>query len=165
MPDDDDTPQEPRNVVPIGRPGRGQGQQEAAAVIGARALELRMSGATYQQISDALNISSKGVAYAHVQAALRVETERVAELREEYRDLQLARIERLTRAHWVKALEGDIDASKHVLTLMQRQAALLGLDAPKQVQISGGVAEAADDALTRLREVVIGDVLDSTADD
>lgn len=149
---------------PARRPGRGQGQQEAAHVRDNQALELRMAGASYQQVGDALGIN-KGEAHHAVHRALARDDERTQPLRDEYRNLQLARTERLIRTHWTHAIEGDLDHSKHVLTLMERQARLLGLDAPKQVTISGGILQAADDAMLRLREVVLGEVIEAAADD
>jgi hypothetical protein len=163
---DDLPPDDPGNVhpirpsTPVPRPGNGDGQQEAHGVLGVQALELRMSGASYQQIADALNLGHKARAWELVRDALRIENERVATLREEYRDLNLARLERLMRVHWVPALEGDLDRAKHILDLMRREAALLGLDAPKQIVVSPGVQQAADDALGALREAVIGEVVE-----
>lgn len=114
----------------------GSGQQEAAAVRQNRALELRMAGATYQQIADALGWSNKGTAWEAVQAALARDDAAVAGIREEYRALQLARTERMLRGIWTKVVAGDGPMYDRALRTLERQAKLLGLDAPVQVSIS-----------------------------
>lgn len=60
------------------------------------------------------------------------------------RGLQLQRIERLLSALWIAATEGKLGAVDRVVKLLDRQAQLLGLDAPKTVKI---------DMEARIREV------------
>jgi hypothetical protein len=158
VPDNDDEGNVRPFRPPTPRPGRGNGQQETAHVLANQALELRMGGASYSQIAQALGMSNKGTAHDAVRRALREDDERVAPLRDQYRTLSLARYERLLRTWWPRAVADDLDAAKYVNTLLEREARLLGLDAPKQVQISGGILQAADDALLRLRETVLGEV-------
>lgn len=151
-------------VVPRpGGPGHGQtdrGQMEAAEVMGNRALEMRMAGASYSAIAQALGYASKSSSHEAVQRALRADGERIAELRHEFRLLQLVRLERLIRPLWVTALQGRVVSNQHgvprtredgspmrtgdpdlpsidrIHRLLERQAKLLGLDAPQQVQIT-----------------------------
>lgn len=171
MPDDLDPPDVPPeqppdppgedNVRPI-RPGQppppqggSTGAVESAEVLGVRALELRMAGASYQQIATALGYTNKGSAHRAVHAALRADADLHRDERDHYRRLHLHRLERQIRAWWTDSLD-DLDAAKHVHTLMQREARLLGLDAPQQVILTTEGQQTADDALTRLREAVIG---------
>lgn len=162
MADDTDEGGNVRPFPPL-RPGRGNGQQEAAHVRANQALELRMAGASYHQVGEALGIS-KGQAYDAVHRALRADDEHMAGIREQYRNLSLARYERLLRTWWPRAIANDLDAARYVNTLLEREARLLGLDAPKQVEVSTGILQAADDAILRLREVVLGEVIGSDDD-
>src|SRR5262245_40419937 len=92
------------HAVPV-RPGRtGHGETESATVRGSRALELRMAGATYSQIAQAIGYKSKASAYAAVERALAADMTRVADIREEYRHLHLARLDRMLRAIWPKVV-------------------------------------------------------------
>jgi hypothetical protein len=152
-----------------GGPGRGgtsaRGQQEAAAVRADRALTLRSAGYSYRQIADALGYASTASAYGAVQRAL--ERMRVTndELREEYRLLHLERLERmfanvypltLRRRHpetgeWLPPDEMMI---ARAIRLLEREARLLGLDAPQRVAITADQQEHYLDALLELRRVL-----------
>jgi hypothetical protein len=52
-----------------------------------------------------------------------------------WRGLQLARIERLIQAVWSDAVQGRYGAIDRVVLLLERQAKLLGLDAPAKLRI------------------------------
>ena len=51
----------------------------------------------------------------------------------EYRALMLARVERATRAIWPAVVRGDLFAVDRYVRLADRQAKLLGLDAPTRI--------------------------------
>jgi hypothetical protein len=142
----------------VGRPNPNAGAQEALEVRAARALELRLSGANYSQIGKALGCD-KSTAWDAVQRALRVDRERTQELRDEYRNLQLNRIERMVSAYWMPAVRGRMEkvavtdpetgttvyeerrvldhvAGDKLIKLFDRQARLLGLDAPIKIAVS-----------------------------
>lgn len=90
-----------------------------------RALELRKAGYGYQEIADQLGISNPGNAYRIVQNALKATYREPAD---EVRKLELERLDRLMRAIWEQAIEGDGDSIDRILRLMSRRARLLGLD-------------------------------------
>lgn len=91
-------------------------------------LELRRAGATYDDCARAVGYATPQGAYLAYQRALKrtlVETGA-----EEARQQELDRLDRLQRAVWPNALQGDLAAVNSVLRIMDRRARYLGLDAP-----------------------------------
>jgi hypothetical protein len=143
-------------------PGGANGASEAAAVRGNRALELRMAGASYSQIATALGFADRGAAHHAVQNALARDNEVNADLRDEYRTLQLARTERMIRGIWTQAIGGDGPAYDRVLRTLDRQAKLIGLDAPVQINVTDEARARLTAMLDQLEaEVVKGEVLEA----
>lgn len=58
----------------------------------------------------------------------------------------LKRLEAAEKAIWVKVLKGDLLAIDRMLRIMERRAKLLGLDAPKRVDITARIRQIAIDA-------------------
>jgi len=135
--------------------GRSPGSMEEAIVRANRALELRMAGATWQQVADQLGYKQKSSAQQAVRRAIERETERVADIRESYRTMQLLRLERSLRAIWPQVLQGDLFAIDRELKLMERQAKLLGLDAPTQITITEDTKSELSQLITDLEQVLI----------
>ncbi len=106
-----------------------------------QALSMREMGYSYEEIAQALGWTSRATAYAFVKRALKATYQEPAD---EVRKLELKRLDRLTRAIWQKATgkvnsDGtveppDLFALDRLLKLMNRRAALLGLDAPVKVK-------------------------------
>lgn len=123
----------------------------------AKALEMRAAGAKYEEIRQALGYSSRGAATQDVQRALAATVREVAD---EVRQLELMRLDQM----WVEVLkvlrrqhvtvsngrvvtlddqpiEDDgpvLQAIDRLLRIQERRAKLLGLDAPKQVEVITG---------------------------
>ena len=107
---------------------------------GLKALDLRLSGASYRQIGQQLGVS-------HVQAfrdVQRVLREVLSEPAEAVRRVELARLDRLMRAHWPAATEGDVRATAMVLQIMDRRARQLGLDGPQKIDLTASIREMAE---------------------
>lgn len=113
-----------------------------------RSVELRKAGASFQEIADALGWDHRSSALRAVRRALQKwGIERLDELRQ----LEMARLDTITQKLWPSILgerdddggwvrEPDKDAMRLYLQVSQRRSALLGLDAPHQLEI-GPAAE------------------------
>ena len=100
-----------------------------------QALELRMAGATYAKIAEALGISVAG-AHGAVMRALKRLNEKVTEDAEEMRRLELERLDSLMLTLWPQAKRGNQGAIDRILRIMKRRAELLGLDAPARTDVT-----------------------------
>ena len=132
-----------RGKAPVVVPIRGSKRQRDARALDAltatrrqQAVALRMSGATYQAIGDALGISKMN-AWNHVQAALTETRKQTDELTDLLREQELVRLDRMQVGLWTAATHGNVQAVVAVLRIMERRARLLGLDAP--VRLAGEV--------------------------
>ena len=117
-------------------------------------LELRRAGATYDECARATGYATPQGAYLAYQRALkRTLVEAGAD---EARQTELDRLDRLQRAVWPKAMNGDIQAINSVLRIFDRRARYLGLDAPIRQEIKLDVADAnsIDAEVARLVEML-----------
>lgn len=123
----------------MGGPGSGPGNSGKAAERRRRALQLRLAGATYDQIAQQLEYSGKASAWRAVKEALAAGSD-LGDRRREEIDLELTRLDRLLVALWPKAQQGDVQAIDRVLKIGERRAALLasGFDAVDQEPKSEG---------------------------
>ena len=55
----------------------------------------------------------------------------------------VAALDGLLMGHWTRASNGDVTATRTVLSIMDRRAKLLGLDAPPRLDITGWIREMA----------------------
>lgn len=142
----------------------------------ARMVRMKLGGMTYQQIADEEGYQDAShVRHLVIKALDRVEARNV----QEYRDVQYARLERLHAAIWPlvigshRRLREDgtedpsyvdpdtrIKAAGMILRNAERQAKLVGADAPQRLDVSAGAQAQLEDALLELRKVVLGTVLD-----
>ncbi|NUQ98584.1 MAG: hypothetical protein HOY79_19195 [Streptomyces sp.] len=98
------------------------------------AVKLRIEGKSWQEIADLLGYDSKGGACKDVSRALQKAVTDLALPLEEYRQLELDRLDAMQEALWPKVLDGDTRAIDTALRLMDRRAKLLGLDAPTRTE-------------------------------
>jgi len=110
----------PRNLV-----ARMRGQQ---------AIKLRMAGATLDDIAKQLDFKSAAGAYKSVMRELKATAQDMGEGTEAVRQLELKRLDQMQFPLWSQVLAGDIAATTTALRIQERRAALLGLDAPKQIE-------------------------------
>ena len=99
------------------------------ALLEERCLALRLEGLTHREIAARLGIAPSS-AYKRVRHGLDAVNERNAEEAQRLRSLELLRLDELQEAIWEKALEGEAQSLARVLSIMERRAKLLGLDAP-----------------------------------
>jgi DNA-binding CsgD family transcriptional regulator len=99
-----------------------------------QALALRVQGRSLREIADLLGIRVQTV---HQLVERGLERMIGEELRpaEEARCLQLVRIDAMMEALWPRAMAGSCETVDKVLKIMDRQARLLGLDAPRKVDV------------------------------
>lgn len=117
-------------------------------------LELKRAGATFDDIARTLGYAnSSGAWQAYKRAMKRTLVEAGAE---ELRDAELDRLDRLQRAVWSNAINGDLSAVNTVLKIMQRRAMYLGLDAParQEIKIEQIDTNSVDAEITRLVELL-----------
>lgn len=94
-------------------------------------VELRRTGATWEGIAQAVGYSNAGGAYkAYQRAMARVFDQPVKELR----NAELDRLDRLQRAFWKGAVDGNVRSADFILRVIDKRAKLLGLDAPTKIQ-------------------------------
>lgn len=97
-----------------------------SAMIDARFLELRLLGLTYEQIGTAVGVSWHTV-YKRVQRALE---KTLREPADAVRQMELDRLDLLWRSVIDRVTAGELDAVRTALSIMDRRAKYLGLDAP-----------------------------------
>ena len=94
-------------------------------------VELRRTGATWEGIAQAVGYSNAGGAYkAYQRAMARVFDQPTKELR----NAELDRLDRLQRAFWKDAVDGNVRSADFILRVIDKRAKLLGLDAPTKIQ-------------------------------
>lgn len=103
-----------------------------------RALELRKSGYSYRTIADTLEVNVS-TAYKDVQASLQVLRDLEVQQAEDVRGIEIERMDRLLLAVWDRAMDGDERSVRSALSIMERRAKLLGLDAPAKSEHTGEV--------------------------
>lgn len=124
-----------------------------------RALELRRDGWTYQTIATELGVS-KTRAYEYVREALEDLAKQAHEKAGEIRAIELVRLDRQTQV-LMALLETAADDKKprivdSLLRIAQRRADLLGLDAPKNVQVAGPAGGPLQLDVTDIRDRIAG---------
>lgn len=126
-----------------------------AAAKQAKALELRRSGASFDEIASKLGYVNKGGAYKAVMAGLNAS---ISEPAEELRELERERLDAMLKAIWPKVKKGQFGAIDRALKVSDRRAAIDGLDAPKRIEQNVNVSQLTDeqlDALARGKQVAI----------
>lgn len=93
------------------------------------AANLRAAGLTYRQIGETLGIDYGWARELVIRALDEAKYEAADVMRTEEGD----RLNRLQRAVWQDALNGNLRAIDRVLKIMERRARLFGLDAPQRV--------------------------------
>lgn len=111
-------------------PHRGSPRRVEAQARLEKMMKLRRSGASYHEIAQLVGITYDGVRKA-IRAELDRTAERIAEDGDAVRQLELERLDRLQSAVWRRATDmnnPDYRAIDRVLRIMERRAALMGLD-------------------------------------
>ena len=92
-----------------------------------QALELRLGGASYAMIGEALGMTPSG-AFKAVERAMARQSAATDEQAEKLRRLEVVRLDRLLMGQWPRAKSGDEKAARVALQISKRRSELLGLD-------------------------------------
>jgi hypothetical protein len=98
-----------------------------------KALEMKRTGATYQQIAYALGYRNRSSAADAVTRAMRDTVSK--ETANELRLLELARLDSMWMVLWPLTLKADLKAIDRCLRIMERRAAICGPNAPTKVRM------------------------------
>ena len=135
--------------------------------IGSAALALKLAGAGYDEVADALGLASSAVARQRVEEALEARAWSDVEGRERMRAENGARIERLLRSVWTKATTPDhpehLAAIKVARELIDRHCRLYGLDAPTEVIVHTPTATEIDQWVAQMVGASVAPLMDMEA--
>lgn len=93
----------------------------------AKNLEMRLAGARWEQIAEALEYASKAAACKDFTRALEQTRSVVAMRVGELKEIELLRLDRLQAGVWPKAVRGDVKAADVALKVHDRRVRLLDL--------------------------------------
>ena len=97
-----------------------------------KALQSRISGASFADIGDELGISPQGAYKAYKRAMARLNTQ-TDESADELRRLECERLDQMFHGLWDDAKSGNDGKIDRALHIMERRAKMLGLDAPTKI--------------------------------
>lgn len=123
-------------------PNRSRATAAVSAERRARAWDLYKAGWSHSQIAPEIGVSRVMIG-KYIRKVLDTLADSSLKTAERYRTVQLVRIQAAMKAIWVKVGQGRIDAIHTMLRLMEREAKLLGLDAPAKVDIEHRIREMA----------------------
>lgn len=113
----------------------------------ARAVEMRMQGASFREIAQAVGYANEAsAARAFWRAMDRTPAENVVQLRR----TESQRIDQIIQALWPNAMAGSARHGEVICKLIERKARLLGLDAPIVTQIEVITRDVLEHALAEL---------------
>lgn len=115
------------------------------------ALKLRLSGLTFRDIAESLEMSVGAVHEAIDRRMEHMADEPAAELLK----LERVRLDRLLEAAWPGAMNGDPKRIDSVLRIMERRAKLLGLDAAFVVEHRPAVKPGSLEELEQRRDMAM----------
>jgi hypothetical protein len=101
-----------------------------------KCLDMRVAGASYEQISDGLGIGVAS-AWRHVNTGLALSRKVSAETADKVRAMELRRIDAIVVSLWPR--RSDPRTADTILRAMDRRATLEGLDAPQKVEVTDGL--------------------------
>jgi hypothetical protein len=123
----------PRSIVEKARAGR--------------ALEMRLAGHTFERIARDLGYKDRTGAYHAVSRSLKAT---IREPADALRKVECERLDKMQAVLWPKVEAGDLLAMRQCLSVMERRAKLLGLDAPVRKTIDVVTHDAFSKAMEEL---------------
>jgi len=129
---DDQPKPKPRPEERLQNSTYNQAKRLKSAETRMKCVQLRKMALTYQEIGDQLGISRQD-AHKHCTNALEAFNVQTEEEVHEWKTLTLARTETAMRALIPKVQQGHLGSIAAMTRVMERQAKLLGMDAPTKV--------------------------------
>ena len=99
-----------------------------------KALELRLAGATLDEIARVLGFADPSGADKSIRRAMK---DTIQEPADAVRQLELGRMDKALKNIWPHVLTGNFGAVDRLIKIQERRARLLGLDAPARSELSG----------------------------
>lgn len=132
---------------------------------GMAALALRLAGASYAEITEALGLGNVADAYEMVESTLASQVQEHD--REALRHQEAARLDRLQRGVWQKATDAEhpehLVAVKTVLAISESRRRLLGLDAPTTIAVHSPTQDEIDRWIATVHQAQYGDLIELEA--
>ena len=126
-----------------------------------KAVSLRLSGLSWAQIGERLNISASGAKALVNRSLERAESRNV----EDMRALENARLDRAQAAIWPGVLKGEKSAVSAYLQISAARRQMNGLNAPTQMEVSMSIRAEMNQALSELEQMVMeGEVLEDVTE-
>jgi|GEM_PF-6983541 hypothetical protein len=100
-----------------------------------QAIQLRKQGLTYAEIGRVMGVTRQA-AYSYVEREFKHIVKEGSQVAEKALSLTLARYDELLKAYYQQAVGGDRESLQDVLSIMDRQVKILGLEAPKKSETS-----------------------------
>lgn len=144
----------------MGNSSKRDARKAAMADKRKQALALRVSGASYEQVANAVGFAHKSGAQHCIDAAIK---DIYREPAKNLIQLECARLDAMLLGLWQKARQGDTQAVTTVIRIMDRRAAFLGLDAPEKHIVSPGQPEATPAEARKLMQESFGAVTPQSA--
>lgn len=111
-----------------------------------------LAGLNYREIAEALDCSIGTVCNDVKEKLEELKEETIRDV-EEWRTLEIARIDRIINGIWKRVVDGDLAAVDRFLKLAERKAKLLGLDQESlNLKVDLDVSKLSDDQLQSLIE-------------
>lgn len=107
-------------------------QSVAATEREEQALELRRGGMSYRQIAKVIGVSPEA-AHKAVQRGIARQITRCEDKAADVWQLEMDRLDSLLEAIWSEAMQGNAHIIDRVLRIMERRAALTGIDKPTKI--------------------------------
>lgn len=126
-----------------------------------QAVKLRIAGADWETIARSCGYASRGAACTDVTRAMETATAEATRNADVLRHMELARLDRLQQAFWAAAIGGGEnagEAARTVLGIIDRRCKLLGLTAPRKVEIITLGAVEAEIARLEEEQAGLGDI-------
>ncbi len=130
-------------------------QRASIEVRNAQAISMALAGASYDDIAQALGYANRSGAWKAVNSALRART---AEGVDDYRALEMSRLDALQSSLWADAMSGNVAAVQACLKIVGTRIKLLGLELPPRLEDeTRTVVVTSDDFARTMKRIALND--------